>query len=184
MLLAWVFLSVSARCNIDGFFGWLEGKSLEASSPSSKTPLFFFTLLLRSLGSTKLYTTSLRRLPWHATLSAKLNIFTTYNKEVVFVSRKQTTAREALFMGFSTWILKIEKRQKSTEIRNYPMCTLCLCICKERRNVWNRNGKWDDFHSVSKEFTVFKKSFKKSRFKRLCERSELCMFTFKIKLFA
>ena len=180
MLLAWVFLSVSSRCNIDGFFGWLEGKSLEALKKLRrlKRCCCFFTLLLRSLGSTKLYTTSLRRLPWHATLSAKLNIFTTYNKEVVFVSRKQTTAREALFMGFSTWILKIEKRQKSTEIRNYPMCTLCLCICKERRNVWNRNGKWDDFHSVSKEFTVFKKSFKKSRFKTLCERSELCMFTF------
>ena len=129
MLLAWVFLSVSSRCNIDGFFGWLEGKSLEALKKLRrlKRCCCFFTLLLRSLGSTKLYKTSLRRLGCY-TICKIEHLY--YNKEVFFVSQKQTRM-EAFFLGFSTGIF--EETKKSTKIRNYAMCTLCLCIWREKK---------------------------------------------------
>ena len=119
MLLAWVFLSVSSRCNIDGFFGWLEGKSLEALKKLRrlKRCCCFFTLSLRSLGSTKLYKTSLRRLGCY-TICKIEHLY--YNKEVFFVSQKQTRM-EAFFLGFSTRIFEDwEKRQK--KYKNSKLC--------------------------------------------------------------
>ena len=116
MLLAWVFLSVSSRCNIDGFFGWLEGKSLEALKKLRrlKRCCCFFTLLLRSLGSTKLYKTSLRRLGCY-TICKIEHLY--YNKEVFFVSQKQTRMEAFLVQGF----LKIEKRDKK-KYKNSKLC--------------------------------------------------------------
>ena len=140
MLLAWVFLSVSSRCNIDGFFGWLEGKSLEALKKLRrlKRCCCFFTLLLRSLGSTKLYKTSLRRLGCY-TICKIEHLY--YNKEVFFVSQKQTRM-EAFFLGFSTGIFEDwEKRQKKVQKFEIMLCALYVCASEERRNVWNRNGK-------------------------------------------
>ena len=140
MLLAWVFLSVSSRCNIDGFFGWLEGKSLEALKKLRrlKRCCCFFTLLLRSLGSTKLYKTSLRRLGCY-TICKIEHLY--YNKEVFFVSQKQTRM-EAFFLGFSTRIFEDwEKRQKKVQKFEIMLCALYVCASEERRNVWNRNGK-------------------------------------------
>ena len=136
MLLAWVFLSVSSRCNIDGFFGWLEGKSLEALKKLRrlKRCCCFFTLLLRSLGSTKLYKTSLRRLGCY-TICKIEHLY--YNKEVFFVSQKQTRM-EAFFLGFSTGIFE-DWETKKVQKFEIMLCALYVCASEERRNVWNRN---------------------------------------------